>query len=211
MTNKEIAWEKWEDDIIQERIREDSKTESVEEDSLEESFLEAMENIPIQEIPKVVSTAVGIFEIYDRNKPSNQYDCWLGHTNFNISQEVKNCIENIEGVEVLKVLTRYRFFVGSAKMFVFKKVRVEIEKAACGKHLVNQEESILDPETRIVVDDIKSRISSQKLWAIYVFPNGQIDYISSDHSNDPEYLDKLQVFKSAEEYSGGLLLTREHQ
>jgi len=211
MTNKEIAWEKWEDDIIQERIREDSKTESVEEDSLEESFLEAMENIPIQEIPKVVSTAVGIFEIYDRNKPSNQYDCWLGHTNFNISQEVKNCIENIEGVEVLKVLTRYRFFVGIAKMFDFKKVRVEIEKAACGKHLVNQEESILDPETRIVVDDIKSRISSQKLWAIYVFPNGQIDYISSDHSNDPEYLDKLQVFKSAEEYSGGLLLTREHQ
>jgi len=211
MTNQEIAREKWEDDIIQERSREDTKTESVEEDSLEESFLEAMENIPIQEIPKVVSTAVGIFEIYDRNKPSNQYDCWLGHTNFNISQEVKNCIENIEGVEVLKVLTRYRFFVGSAKMFVFKKVRVEIEKAACGKHLVNQEESILDPETRIVVDDIKSRISSQKLWAIYVFPNGQIDYISSDHSNDPEYLDKLQVFKSAEEYSGGLLLTREHQ
>ena len=112
---------------------------------------------------------------------------------------------------MLKVLTRYRFFVGIAKMFDFKKVRVEIEKAACGKHLVNQEESILDPETRIVVDDIKSRISSQKLWAIYVFPNGQIDYISSDHSNDPEYLDKLQVFKSAEEYSGGLLLTREHQ
>jgi hypothetical protein len=211
MTNKEIAWEKWEDDIVQERIREDSKTESVEEDSLEESFLEAMENMPIQEIPKVVSTAVGIFEIYDRNKPSNQYDCWLGHTNFNISQEVKNCIENIEGVEVLKVLTRYRFFVGIAKMFDFKKVRVEIEKAACGKHLVNQEESILDPETRIVVDDIKSRISSQKWWAIYIFPNGQIDYISSDHSNDPEYLDKLQVFKSAEEYSGGLLLTREHQ
>jgi hypothetical protein len=170
-----------------------------------------MENMPIQEIPKVVSTAVGIFEIYDRNKPSNQYDCWLGHTNFNISQEVKNCIENIEGVEVLKVLTRYRFFVGIAKMFDFKKVRVEIEKAACGKHLVNQEESILDPETRIVVDDIKSRISSQKWWAIYIFPNGQIDYISSDHSNDPEYLDKLQVFKSAEEYSGGLLLTREHQ
>ena len=211
MTNKEIAWEKWEDDIVQERIREDSKTESVEEDSLEESFLEAMENMPIQEIPKVVSTAVGIFEIYDRNKPSNQYYCWLGHTNFNISQEVKNCIENIEGVEVLKVLTRYRFFVGIAKMFDFKKVRVEIEKAACGKHLVNQEESILDPETRIVVDDIKSRISSQKWWAIYIFPNGQIDYISSDHSNDPEYLDKLQVFKSAEEYSGGLLLTREHQ
>ena len=211
MTNKEIAWEKWEDDIVQERIREDSKTESVEENSLEESFLEAMENMPIQEIPKVVSTAVGIFEIYDRNKPSNQYDCWLGHTNFNISQEVKNCIENIEGVEVLKVLTRYRFFVGIAKMFDFKKVRVEIEKAACGKHLVNQEESILDPETRIVVDDIKSRISSQKWWAIYIFPNGQIDYISSDHSNDPEYLDKLQVFKSAEEYSGGLLLTREHQ
>jgi len=211
MTNKEIAWEKWEDDIVEERRREDSKIESLDEDGLEESFLEAIENLPMQEVPKVVSTAMGIFEIYDRNKPSNQYDCWLGHTNFNITQEVKNCIEDIEGVEVLKVLTRYRFFVGIAKMFDFKKVRIEIEKIACGKHLASQEESILAPETRIAVDDIKSRISSQKWWAIYIFPNGQIDYISSNNSNDTEYLDKLQIFKSAEEYSGGLLLTREHQ
>jgi len=204
MTSKEIAWEKWEDDIVQERPADTIKSDASDED--DELSIEALEAAFSQEIPKVVSTAVGIFEIYDRNKPSNNYDCWLGHTNFDITNEIKNSIEKIGGVEVLKILTRYRFFVGVAKMFDFKTVRIEIEKILCGKHIEDQDESILDDETRVAVDNIKSRISSQKLWAIYVFPNGQIDYISSDSPTDTEYLDRLQVFKAAEEYSGGLLL-----
>ena len=204
MTSKEIAWEKWEDDIVEERLRDIPKTDTPDEE--DELSIEALEAAFSQEVPKVVSTALGIFEIYDRNKPSNKYDCWIGHTNFDITYEIKNIIERIDGVEVLKVLTRYRFFVGVAKMFDFKTVRVEIEKILCGKHTENHEECVLDDETRVAVDDIKSRISSQKLWAIYVFPNGQIDYISSDNTTDAEYFDRLQVFKTAKEYSGGVLL-----
>ena len=39
------------------------------------------------------------------------FDCWLGHTNFNISKSVKDRLENIRGVEVLKICSRYRFFI----------------------------------------------------------------------------------------------------
>ena len=126
MTSKEIAWEKWEDDIVEERLRDIPKTDTPDEE--DELSIEALEAAFSQEVPKVVSTALGIFEIYDRNKPSNKYDCWIGHTNFDITHEIKNIIERIDGVEVLKVLTRYRFFVGVAKMFDFKTVRDEIEK-----------------------------------------------------------------------------------
>ena len=69
MTNKEIAWEKWEDDIVEEIRREDSKIESLDEDGLEESFLEAIENLPMQEVPKVIPIHQEPPEFHLRNEP----------------------------------------------------------------------------------------------------------------------------------------------
>ena len=109
MTSKEIAWEKWEDDIVEERLRDIPKTDTPDEE--DELSIEALEAAFSQEVPKVVSTALGIFEIYDRNKPSNKYDCWIGHTNFDITQNVSDAIESVEGVEALEVMSRYTFFL----------------------------------------------------------------------------------------------------
>ena len=58
---------------------------------------------------------------------SANFDCWLGHTNFNITEDVLTKLEELDGVEVLKVCSRYRFFVGIGKMFDFKEVRKTIE------------------------------------------------------------------------------------
>jgi len=59
---------------------------------------------------------------------SANFDCWLGHTNFNITPKVLDIIEATEGVELLKICSRYRFFVGVGRMFDFKEVRTSIEK-----------------------------------------------------------------------------------
>lgn len=56
------------------------------------------------------------------------FDCWIGHTNFDITPTIKNILDTTEGVEVLKVLSRYRFFVGVGKLFDFKEVRQNIEE-----------------------------------------------------------------------------------
>lgn len=58
---------------------------------------------------------------------SANFDCWLGHTNFNITEDVLTKLEELDGVEVLKVCSRYRFFVGIGRMFDFKEVRKTIE------------------------------------------------------------------------------------
>jgi hypothetical protein len=55
------------------------------------------------------------------------FDCWIGYTNFDITPTIKNTLDTIEGVEILKVLSRYRFFVGIGKLFDFKEVRKNIE------------------------------------------------------------------------------------
>lgn len=55
------------------------------------------------------------------------FDCWIGHTNFDITKDIHNTLDKISGIEALKVYSRYRFFVGIGKMFDFKNVRSEIE------------------------------------------------------------------------------------
>jgi hypothetical protein len=56
------------------------------------------------------------------------FDCWIGHTNFDITNKTKQILDQVEGVEVLKIFSRYRFFIGIGKMFDFKDVRSTIEK-----------------------------------------------------------------------------------
>ena len=57
-----------------------------------------------------------------------QFDCWVGHTNFDITKKIKDTLNAAEGVEILKINSRYRFFIGVGKMFDFKDVRTNIEE-----------------------------------------------------------------------------------
>jgi len=56
------------------------------------------------------------------------FDCWLGHTNFDITPDIKRKLNKVGGIEVLKIISRYRFFIGVGKMFEFKSVRGAIEE-----------------------------------------------------------------------------------
>lgn len=55
------------------------------------------------------------------------YDCWVGHTNFDITETIKSKLSQIEGIEALKIVSRYRFFVGVGRMFNFSDVRKSVE------------------------------------------------------------------------------------
>ena len=57
----------------------------------------------------------------------SNYDCWIGHTNFDITPIVKDKLDKISGIEVLKICSRYRFFIGIGNMFDFTDVRKIIE------------------------------------------------------------------------------------
>jgi hypothetical protein len=58
----------------------------------------------------------------------SSFDCWIGHTNFDITNSIKEKLDKMDGVEVLKVWSRYRFFIGIGQMFDFTEVRNNIEK-----------------------------------------------------------------------------------
>ena len=45
-----------------------------------------------------------------------------------ITKKIKDTLNAAEGVEILKINSRYRFFIGVGKMFDFKDVRTNIEE-----------------------------------------------------------------------------------
>lgn len=56
------------------------------------------------------------------------FECWMGHTNFDITNKTKEMLDKVDGIEVLKICSRYRFFIGIGQMFSFAEVRQNIEK-----------------------------------------------------------------------------------
>lgn len=57
----------------------------------------------------------------------SSFDCWMGYTNFDITNSIKDVLDEIPGIELLKICSRYRFFIGIGKLFDFKNVRKDIE------------------------------------------------------------------------------------
>lgn len=130
-----IGWQKYED-VIESQITSPiidqlysallKKNDILDEDLEDNEILniDDLDKHLVQEIPPAMNI--------DENLANEialaiNFDCWIAHTNFNITLDIKNNLDRIEGVELLKVFSRYRFLVGVGKMFDFSDVRKRIE------------------------------------------------------------------------------------
>ena len=205
MPPKKIAWENWKEkvDYSPPEINEPDETLEEDVDGLEKSLLSAME------IPRLVQTPLGIFHYEDKLKPSEKFDCWIGYTNFDITGNVRDIIESVDGVEALEIMSRYTFFLGVGKMFKFRDVRTRIEKNIFQEQelLEIQEENILENDDIIrSIEIIKEQLSSEKHWAIFISSDGNIDYAKTDNQNDEQYLTSLLLFEETKKLFGGFIL-----
>jgi len=137
---KKIGWQKYEDyiekqlscpilqNIIQNMLAQnledaiDGEEEEDDDDSYEEPI---KKNMPSMAISQMMPLTPQIIE--DVSMLSN-FDCWIGHTNFDITPKIKEKLNKTPGVEILKIFSRYRFFVGIGEMFDFQDVRFDIEQ-----------------------------------------------------------------------------------
>ena len=202
MPSKKIAWENWKEKVdysppenkLEEAVEED-------EDAIEKSLLSAME------IPRLVQTPLGIFHYEDKLKPSEKFDCWIGYTNFDITQNISDLIECVDGVEALEVMSRYTFFLGVGKMFNFRDVRLGIESLILEPEYPEDTLTILDSDEIIrSVELIKEQLSSEKHWAIFVSNEGDIDYAKTDNKNDEQFLKTVLFFEETKQSIGGFIL-----
>ena len=201
MSKNKIAWEKWKvsEETEQAEITPSSEYRTEEDGSTAQSFLQHF-----SDSFDMVSTPLGFFHNEDVTRPDITFDCWVGHTNFEITHKMKDAISATEGVELL-------FFIGIGRMFTFSGwdgVRYKIEKSITGVD-VNDEKTELNKQTQEIISEIKLQLQEYSHWAIFVFPNGEYDYTSTNEPNDKEFIKQLNNFRTARDITGGTFISSE--
>ena len=138
--SKKIAWQKYED-VIEGQINSpiiDMISKSAMKNQDVEPLLNSLDIPPQYEEEEEESIQQKVIvnmpeEITNEIHLMSNFDCWMGHVNFNLTNEIKKKLSRQDGVEILKVCSRYRFFVGVGRMFNFRDVRQGIEKTLLGK------------------------------------------------------------------------------
>tara|TARA_B100001564_G_C20661251_1_gene681631 strand:- start:1832 stop:2239 length:408 start_codon:yes stop_codon:yes gene_type:complete len=125
-----IGWQKYEDLLEQQMSSPlmDLLTSKFAESSDQESDDDTYEDEPTEStiVESVLPVSQQLLE--DMAMLTN-FDCWMGHTNFDITKDIKEVLNEVRGIELMRVCSRYRFFIGVGKMFDFKAVRKDIEEA----------------------------------------------------------------------------------
>lgn len=147
MNKNQIGWQKYED-MLEDQMQSPLLLQlykSFQDTLYSEAEMQDIENFTDAEIEELMRSQAAeptpqentLIQVDDKlmeniNLVAN-FDCWMGHTNFDITEDIKKELDSTEGVEVLKICSRYRFFVGIGKMFDFKDVRKMIEKSILKK------------------------------------------------------------------------------
>jgi hypothetical protein len=128
---RKIGWQKYED-IIESQINSpllntilSNISKKIEDDPQYENSSSYEDQEETEEITSTFPVSDKMLE--DITMLTN-FECWMGHTNFDITETIKTTLDKTEGIELLKICSRYRFFIGIGKMFEFKNVRKLIEE-----------------------------------------------------------------------------------
>tara|TARA_R110002167_G_scaffold113066_3_gene285839 strand:+ start:67 stop:510 length:444 start_codon:yes stop_codon:yes gene_type:complete len=137
---KKIVWEKWRDPYSFDESysnTEDFLLKSTEDVREFEELEEELEGIAEEEgysmteeqMLKFVVTESGAIPINSNFSIDKIFNFWTGHTNFSITPDIALQIERVGGVEVLDIVTRYRFRVGVGKLFKGNEVMSSVQRA----------------------------------------------------------------------------------
>lgn len=141
---KKIGWQKYEDYIekqvsspvlhnvinsimsMHKDISEVDEDEDIEDDdeNYDDDKIESKLSLPILPLTN---------QLIEDLSTLSSFDCWIGHTNFDITMRVKDILDLMPGIEFLKIYSRYRFLIGVGKMFDFADVRKTIEDSIIGE------------------------------------------------------------------------------
>jgi hypothetical protein len=128
-----IVWEKWVDPYFQD-IQEDSHwseytDQQNQEDEEDTEDTEEQDDVPASEKMFVISSPMGIIPYNEYSAPSKVFNFWVGHTNFDITENIARIIEKANGVEILDIFTRYRFRIAVGKGFKDRNVMNSINNS----------------------------------------------------------------------------------
>jgi hypothetical protein len=123
MSNKKIAWEYWND---QEKELVKKEIPSKDEDYLSYEK-EQMSPALVLDQNKFIDTPFGQIDAHSSLKPSDRWECWIGHTNFPINEGFYRFLnESVPGIAILRQMDVYAFAIGIPKLFKPDEVKENI-------------------------------------------------------------------------------------
>lgn len=194
----QIIWERWKDPLLPNLKRHQAQQEEDEEGLLNslhdfDDDDDGFEYAQRRRVGPCIVSPMGIVPITEANLPSKLYKFWMGHTNFDLTNEVQSKISGVTGVETLNIYTRYRFRLGVGKAFDARDVQAAIE-AIC-------QPPIPKPKKEDVPFSAMRKALSKKFkfWAILVFPDDIVNVAGGDSPG--EVLSKLSNLGQSESIS----------
>ena len=165
-------------------------------------------------VETLVQTPFGIAKYNDKMSPTYDTEFVIGHTNFNIDKSVFDAIEKADGVEFLKVMSRYRFIIGAGRMFDMNDVRHTIETSLKANHRTTveskQAEKVTSQEEipsalQAIAEQISTKYQNEKFWAAYIFPNGQ--FVSKVYESQEKLDEEKNELFEMKKASNGIVIT----
>jgi hypothetical protein len=114
--------------------------------------------------------------------------------NFNLTRDVLYKIGEVEGVDTIVSVSRYRVIVVFGKLFNHNEIIEKINKA-----ILNKKSSIQKLLQKVA--------KKHKMWIIYVFPNSNIEILNYDTVE--QYKKGLTFIKQVQSKSKGKIYTHE--
>lgn len=126
---KKIVWESWNE---KEQITPEDKKSYYKPEEEYNAFDDNADNMSnlhnfLSVDPNIIFTPFGEVPQMSQLKPSDRWQCWIGHTNFTITKDMANKMKDVNGIAAIKIMDRYTFCVGIAKMFDSSRVKKDIE------------------------------------------------------------------------------------
>lgn len=155
---REIAWEKWRDpygsdsqeaewpgawgtcstdEIVQQALegslidRDDYNDEELEDanEELERQQRSRQKQVKVA----IMSTPMGIIPITEHTSAGRIFNFWTAHTNFRITQDIIEAIDNTDGIESFDLFTPYRWRIAIGKAFQSVTVKERLMKNLSAK------------------------------------------------------------------------------
>lgn len=161
---------------------------------------------------KILSTPLGSVHLDGTQESERLFNVWVGHTNFNLTDQHYSLIEPVQGVEALQPISRYRFQVAVGFAFDENKVKTSISEALVGSlrkdmldllHIYGLQNEKL---TKKISQKLESQIAliKDRYWISLALPGGQIKLIVSDEIND-DFITELNLLGVVQSTVGGTI------
>ncbi len=195
---KHIRWEelKFNDDFEDEELEEVEGKDESEYNNRNINSIHEMIN-------SHVVTPFGVYRADSQFNPMNDHVILIANTNFNLTAKLIQNICEVDGVESIRVISRYTMIIMVGSLFDESLVVEKINKV-CDIDTNNISlENLTDEESALII----KAAEKSKYWLAYLFPNGK--YCIENFDSLEKLEESVSYFKELNGFSTGRLFCSE--